>query len=170
MDSDTAVAALNASLHNRRIGVMTNADVAWWAVLRSLGLSEADKDQQNRLTVAELSGVQALTLGYGYALGGRNTELSRGTGLAKDTPPRELLEYARTRLPMDALLGPLMAQAHLIDLDRQTDRCKAARRAEALRAAIGHGSLPDAAKQAMTEALVAVEKACPAAPVPVPAP
>ncbi len=169
-NGDTAVAALNASLHNRRIGVMTNADVAWWAVLRSLGLSEADKDQQNRLTVAELSGVQALTLGYGYALGGRNTELSRGTGLAKDTPPRELLEYARTRLPMDALLGPLMAQAHLIDLDRQTDRCKAARRAEALRAAIGHGSLPDAAKQAMTEALVAVEKACPAAPVPVPAP
>lgn len=169
-NGDTAVAALNASLHNRRIGVMTNADVAWWAVLRSLGLSEADKGQQDRVKLTDLSGVQALTLGYGYALGGRNTELSRGTGLAKDTPPRELLDYARTRLPMDALLGPLMAQAHLVDLERLVDRCKAARRAEALRAAMGHGSLPDPAKQAMAEALIAVEKACPAAPVVTPAP
>lgn len=169
-NGDAAVAALNASLHNRRIGVMTNADVAWWAVLRSLGLSDADKDQQNRLKLSDLSGVQALALGYGYALGGRNTELSRGTGLAKDAPPRELLEYARTRLPMDALLGPLMAQAHLVDLERQKDRCQAARRAEALAAAIAQGSLPAAAKLAMTEALVAVQKACPAAPVPTAAP
>lgn len=165
---DAVVAALNASLHNRRIGVLANADVAWWAVLRSLGLSDADRDQQGRVKLSDLSAVQALALGYGYAIGNRNTELSRGPGLARDTPPKELLEYARSRLPMDALLGPLMAQAHAVDLERRSDPCKAARRAEALRAAIGHGALPAPAKQAMSDTLQSVEKACtaPAAPQP----
>lgn len=158
---DRTIAVLNAGLHGRRTGAWNVADLAWRAVLSVRGLASADEGQQARIKVNDLTPVQAQVLGYAYALAGSGRHMAPGNGRALEATPLELFEAARGALPVAAKLGPALALGHLVDLDRQRDKCKAARRAEALRVTVAKTDLPAAAKQALREALLAVELTCP---------
>jgi hypothetical protein len=156
---DRSLAVLNASLHNRRVGVFGHADLGWRAVLRAKGLAEADEGQQGRLKVTDLTPVEALVLGYAYAIANRPATAG-ASALARDASPEALFAHARGGLPMDSVLGQVIAPA--LQVDRETVPCQAASRAEALRVVVGKATrLPVAAAAALVSALQTVEAACP---------
>ena len=159
---DRTLAVINAALHGRRTGVWPLADLVWRAVVRAQGLAQADADQQSRLKVSELTPMQAVVLGYSVALAPGARPLAAGSGRAGQATAAELFAAARGNLPLGARLGPLVALAHRVDVERVADRCQAARRAEALRVTVVKTDLPAAAIAALRETLVAVEGLCPA--------
>lgn len=161
--ADIALATINAAYHARRTGAFNLADLTWRAVVRAQGLAEAPEEQQNRLKLSELTPQQALILGYGLALGSGARQTGTGAPLALQATASALFQHARGGLPLDAKLGPVLMLGHLID--REPDKCAAARRAEALRVIVAKTDLPLAARSALTDVLLVFEKACPAAPV-----
>ncbi|MBM4345622.1 MAG: hypothetical protein FJ100_19800, partial [Deltaproteobacteria bacterium] len=161
---DRTIAVLNAALHGRRTGAWNLADLAWRAVVRAQGLGEADPDQQQRLTVAELKPVQALALAYGLMIGQGARPTHAHSRLAAQADVETLLAAAKGAMPIDAKLGTLVALGWLVDGDRGRDPCRAARRAEALRVTVAKADLPAAAAVAFIEGLRVVEAACPAVP------
>lgn len=160
---DLAIAALNASLLMQRIGHDDNAEVAWLAVLRRHGLIDAAPDKQNALKVEQLSGGEAMALGYALALAGKGLKPAGVDGSAWTATPLTLFARGKRMVPGNAALGPAMVVAHTIDLERQTDLCRPARRVEALRFAVGRGTLPEAARPPLLQALATVDAQCQAA-------
>ena len=63
-------------------------------------------------------------------------------------------------LPANAVLGPVMALAHVIDLERMSGLCQAAGKVDALRFAINKATLPEAARTPLLEALATVDGQC----------
>ena len=160
---DLAIAALNASLLMQRIGHDDNAEVAWLAILRRHGLIDAAPDQQKSLKVEQLSGGEAMALGYALALAGKGLRPAGADGSAWSATPLMLFARGKLMVPGNAALGPAMAVAHTIDLERQLDLCRPARRVEALRFAVGRGTLPEAARPPLLQALATVDAQCQAA-------
>ncbi len=157
---DLAIAALNASLLMQRIGHDDNAEVAWLAVLRRHGLVDATPDKQKTLKVEQLTGGEAMALGYALALAGKGLKPASADGCAFTSTPLLLFARGKSVLPGNAALGPVMAQAHAVDLERQTDLCRPAKRVDALRFAVGRGNLPEAARTPILEALATVDAQC----------
>lgn len=161
---DRSIAILNASLHNRRIGVFGHASLAWHALLRAKGLIDADEGQQGRLKISDLTPVEAAVLGYAYAIANRPASAAAQVS-ARDASPEALFAHARGNLPLGAVAGPLVMLG--LQVDRETSPCQAATRAEALRVVAGKSKLPAAALQQLVAALQTVELGCKEAPPPV---
>jgi len=157
---DLAIAALNASLLMLRISHDDNAEVAWLAVLRRHSLIDAPPDKQKGLKVEQLTGAEAMSLGYALALAGKGLKPASADGSAFTSTPLALFARGKSVLPGNAALGPVMAVAHAIDLERQTESCRPARRIDALRFAVSRGNLPDAARAPVLQALDTIDAQC----------
>jgi hypothetical protein len=160
---DLAVAVLNASALMQRIDLDDNAEVAWLGVVRRHGLLDAPLDKQKALKIQQLTGPEAMALGYAYALNGRGLKPPVPGDSALSATPQQLFAQAKAMVPVGAVLGPLMWTAHLIDMDRATDLCAPMKRVDALRFVVNKGTLPEAARQALLQALATVEAQCQAA-------
>ncbi len=156
---DITLAVINASVLIQRISADDNADVAWLAVLRRHGLTDRGTAVRATLAVSQLTGVEALCLAYAYALAGRSLT-SDNTDAAQTAAPQQLFARARQMLPANAVLGPVMALAHVIDLERMSGLCQAAGKVDALRFAINKATLPEAARTPLLEALATVDGQC----------
>ncbi len=180
---DLAIAALNASLLMRRLSDESNLEVAWLTIGRRHGLIDQDEKARATLKIADLTPPEAMALAYALALdvqgGERGPKAADGTvdanQLAYGAAPADLFKWARSRLPGNALLGPILAHGHEVDRERPRDACAAAKRAESLSFIIQKGALPAAAKEVLTQAMSSVQSGCggnapvtprPAAPTP----
>lgn len=162
---DIAIATLNASALMQRISVDDNADIAWATVGRRHGLLDAPKEKQKALKIKDLTGPEAMLLGYAYALKGQGLAVPPPPGdQAMTANPAQLFEHGKGLLPANAALGPIMAQAHTIDLERQSHLCLPLQRVDALRFVVGRSTLPEGARQALQQALATVEAQCKALP------
>lgn len=158
---DLAVALVNAAVLMQRISADDAAEVVWLALVRRHGLGEAALDKQKALKIQQLTGPEAMTLGYAFAMAGHGLKArSPGSDAALTATPQQLFAFGRSLLPASALLGPVMAMAHLIDLDRAGDLCAPMKRVDALRFVINKANLPDGPRRALLQALATVEGQC----------
>lgn len=161
---DVSVAVLNASILNGRIDLFDQAEETWLAILYRHNLHDAPTDKKMALKINELTGPEAMALAYATALAGKGLRQAIAGDGASTASPQALFERAKGLVPSTALLGPLMAQAHLVDLERQNSQCMAVKRAESLSFIVERGALPDGAKTPLLQALSAVAGQCPPAP------
>jgi len=161
---DVAVAVLNASILNGRIDLFDQAEETWLAILYRHNLHDAPMAKRMALKTAELTGPEAMALAYATALAGKGLRQATAGDAAFTASPQALFERAKGLVPATALLGPLMAQAHLVDLERQNSQCMAVKRAESLSFIVEKGALPEGAKTPLLQALSAVAGQCATAP------
>lgn len=165
---DLAIAALNASLLMRRLSDESNLEVAWLTIGRRHGLIDQDEKARATLKIADLTPPEAMALAYALALdvqGGERAPQSAdgkvdANQLAYGAAPADLFSWARSRLPGNALLGPILAHGHEVDRERARDACAASKRAEALGFIIQKGALPAAAKEVLGQATRTVQAGC----------
>jgi hypothetical protein len=74
--------------------------------------------------------------------------------------PADLFAFGRPKLPAASLLGPVLAQAHLIDLERQSNLCMPLPRIEGLRSTLQKSTLPVGAKEQLERVLGLAESQC----------
>jgi hypothetical protein len=152
---DRLLAALNAAgLVQRRSGRELE-DWLWRAVRRRHAVDAAAP-----VNVAQLGGVEAVALAYAGALDHRGLATPAESDDAARALPARLFAHGRSLLPGDALLGPLLANGHLVDVERARSACGARQRVDALRFVIHKGALPTAARVALVQALDAVAAQC----------
>ncbi len=163
---DVAVAVLNASALMQRISLEDNAEVTWLAIVRRHNLIDSPVAKQKALKLSQLTGPEAMALGYAYALNGQGLKPPVPGDAALTATPQALLAQARSLVPATAVLGPVMGHANLVDLDRATDLCAAMKRVDALRFVINKGTLPEVARKALLQALATVEAQCQASHAP----
>ncbi len=163
---DAAVAVLNASILNGRIDLFDQVEETWLAILYRHNLHDAPMDKRMGLKISDLTGAEAMALAYASALAGKGLRQAVAGDAAFTASPQALFERARGLVPSTALLGPLMAQAHLVDLERQHSQCLAIKRAESLSFIVEKGALPDGAKTPLLQALGVIVAQCPSAPPP----
>ncbi len=156
---DLALAVLNASVLMQRIGSDDNAAVAWAAILRRHGLINASADQQKSLRIDQLTPIEAVVLGYAQALAGKGLKPIQGAS-AFTAMPADLFAFGRPKLPAASLLGPVVAQAHLIDLERQSNLGMPLPRIEGLRSTLQKSTLPVGAKEQLERVLGLAESQC----------
>lgn len=168
---DLSIALVNASVLLRRVDFDDNLDIVWMGIVRQHGLLDADETKRRALPISALTATEAMALAYGKTIAGESSgPAAAGPGAPVDAsqpawsaPPRALFAWARQRVPGNASLGPIVALAHEVDVDRETSACAAAKRAEAVGFVIGKSSLPMPARAVLAEAMTSVQASCPPA-------
>lgn len=153
---DRLLAAINAAVLVQRRPVREVEKWLWRAVRRRHGL-----DAAATVGVAQLGGPEAMAIAYAGALDQRGLATPPDVDDAALALPARLFAHGRSLLPGDALLGPLLANGHLVDVERARGACAARQRVDALRFVINKGALPTAARAALVQALDAVAAQCP---------
>ncbi len=159
---DKTLAALNATLWSRRLPPSMIPDVAFKVVLSRHNLLGAKKAKIEALRTSQLTPIEAVVLGYARALAGWGLER---TELPDDAPalkalPRQLFRRARGQLPVSSVLGRVVGQLHTVDLQRQADLCRAAKRADGVAFVVGKSQLPKAAARVIADATDTVKAQC----------
>lgn len=157
---DLTIAVMNASVLMQRISLRDNADVAYMAIVRKKKLLDAPPERQKGLKITELTGPEAMALGYAYALTGRGLQPPSSDGLARSATPQQLWAHGKGLIPANAVLGPIMVHAHQIDLEREADLCLPVKRVDALRFIVQRSQLPELARPPLLHALDTVEAQC----------
>ena len=165
---DLSIAALNASILMRRLAYDDHIAVAWLAILRNHGLVDTTDAIAQALPLTALTATEAMMWAYTKAIAGENSDAAAPDMAAPVTAynatPRQLFVHGRKLAPGNALLGPVAALAHEVDASRHISACNARERAENTKFIINRGQLPPAAKQALSEAMLAVVASCTATP------
>lgn len=156
---DQLVAAINAAVSLDRVSPVDMLNAVWKVVA---GRHRSASQRATDLRVSMLSGPEAMAMAYAKALtgAGLDTLESSGDVAALRATPRQLFARARSTLPANAALGPIMAMAHTVDLQRQAGPCQADSRAESLIFVVGKSALPDVSRAPLLAALHAVRNQC----------
>ncbi len=156
---DQSVAAINAAVSLQRQTPMEVLAAVWQAIASR---NRATRGNARGLRLSMMSAHHALALGYAKALAGGGLDVVEqpGDAPALVASPRQLFARARGRLPPNASLGPIMAMAHVVDLQRQAGPCKADQRAGSLIFVVGKSALPEPSRKILLGALHAVRKQC----------
>ena len=165
---DLSIALINASVLLRRVDFDDNLDMVWMGIVRRHGLLDADDTKRRALPMSALTATEAMALAYGKAIAGETSgPAPAGAAPSNDASqpawgatPRALFAWARQRVPGNASLGPIIALAHEVDVDREINACAAAKRPEALGFVINKSSLPMPARAVLAEAMNSVQAGC----------
>jgi len=156
---DQSVAAINAAVSLQRQTPLDVLAIVWQAIAAR---NRATRGNPHGLRLSVMNGQHAMALGYAKAIAGGGLDVVEqpGDAPALVASPRQLFARARGALPPNAALGPIMAMAHRVDLQRQAGPCRADQRAESLIFVVGKSALPDASRKVLLGALQAVRNQC----------
>ncbi len=148
---DLAIAALNAAALTGRSTAQETATVAWQAIASRHGIArDADRTP---LALASLTPQEAMVYGYAQALNPQIMGASEVLTDARTLSAATLFAAAKDKLPSAAILGPLMALGHSIDLQHEPNPCQPFELEDALRGVVQRASLPEPARQPLLQAL-----------------
>lgn len=156
---DQLVAAINAAITLKRASPLDMLNATWKVVASRHRTARA---RASDLRLSMVSGPEAVALAYAKAVTGAGLDTLEGGGdvAALRATPRQLFARARSVLPANAALGPIMAMAHTVDLQRQAGPCRADARAESLIFVVGKSALPEVSRKPLLAALHAVRNQC----------
>lgn len=150
---DLAIAAINAAELAPRAVTGYAAEVVWAVI--------ADRHAaRGALPLAQLTPQEAVVYGYARAFAPPALVVGGDAPDARQVAASGLFTAAQSKLPSAATLGPLLALAHGIDVERTGNPCKIIDLADALRGVVQRANVPAAARQPLLQALDTVVGQC----------